>query len=150
MNDHKLKLRVTELVALDREIADLTEKLKAGKAELIAEAASRADEAVATEGGGTSTIFEGADGCVARITVAGPTLKASLSGEGRDLAKVRELVDGPAFQRLFAPAVNYKPAENFRELALGMLGAREAKALLKVCTNAGKTSVAFETKEVAS
>jgi hypothetical protein len=148
MNDTKLKLLVTEAVKLDRAIAEQTEKLKGIKAQLVTEAESRAELAVKTDGGGTSTTLEGEDGCVARVTVAGPTLKGSVEVEAKGFAKIKAAA-GRMFDELFKPGVIYVPVDKFRERATLLLGT-DAKPLIKLMVGKGKTSVAFETKEVAS
>jgi hypothetical protein len=149
MTTNKISQLVAEAVELDRNIAEAQERLKAIKATLAIEAESRADEATATDGGGRSIEFIGSDGCIARVTTAGPTLKGTINGEGRDIMKVREAA-GSYFTRLFSPVLSFKPDENFRALAVDFLGARDGAKLVKLCTNPGKTSVAFETKQPAA
>ena len=149
MNDHKLKLLVTEAVKLDRAIAEQTDHLKVLKAQLVAEAESRTELAVKTDGGGTSTTLEGGDGCVARVTIAGPTLKGSIEAEAKGFAKVKEAA-GRFFDELLKPGVIYVPVENFRARAVLLLGPKDAKPLIKLLEGKGKTSVAFETKEAAT
>lgn len=146
MTSEKLKALVTRAVVLDRSIAQDQEELKVLKEQLAIEAASRAEQATATDGGGTSLSFEGADGCVARITTAGATLKASVKAEGRDIEKVKAAADRH-FSRLFETVLAYKPIAAFRDEAVSLLGAKDAAKLIKLCTNPGKTTVSFETKE---
>jgi hypothetical protein len=149
MTLQKITNLVTEAVSLDREIAEKTERLKALKEQLALEAEARAEDATPTDGGGASLTFEGADGCVARVTTAGATLKSSVKGEGRDIEKVRAASEGH-FSRLFDPVLSYKPVPGFREQAASLLGARDGAKLVKLITNPGKTSVSFETKEAAA
>ena len=149
MTDQKLRSLVTEAVCLDREIAEKQARLKEIKEHLTIEADTRADEATATDGGGTSLTFEGADGCVARVTTAGATLKATIKGEGKDIEKVKAAA-GTIFPKLFTPVLAYKPVDNFRDEATALLGAAEGRKLIRLCTNPGKTTVSFETKEGAS
>ena len=146
MTDQKLRSLVTEAVCLDREIAEKQARLKEIKESLTIEADTRGDEATATDGGGTSLTFEGADGCIARVTTAGATLKSSIKGEGKDIEKVRAAA-GTIFPKLFAPVLAYKPVENFRDEATALLGATDGRKLIKLCTNPGKTTVSFETKD---
>lgn len=148
MTSEKLKALVTRAVVLDRSIAQDQEELKVLKEQLAIEAASRAEQATATDGGGTSLSFEGADGCVARITTAGATLKSSVKAEGRDIEKVKAAADRH-FSRLFETVLAYKPIAAFREEAISLLGPKDAGKLIKLCTNPGKTTVSFETKEAA-
>ncbi|MBL9187894.1 MAG: hypothetical protein JNK23_10470 [Opitutaceae bacterium] len=149
MNDQKLATLVAEAVELDRNITEGQERLKEIKAQLAQEAESRAEDATPTEGGGTSIEFAGRDGCIARVTTAGATLKSTIKGEGRDIEKVRAAADRH-FGKLFLPVLAYKPAENFREEAAALLGAKDAAKLVKLCTNPGKVTVSFETKEAAA
>lgn len=148
MNDTKLRQLVTAAVLLDREIADKEKQLKEIKATLATEAATRADQATATEGGGTSLVMEGDDGSIARVTTAGRTLKASVKAEGKDIEKVKSLV-GKFFNRLFTPVLAYKPVDGFRDEAIALLG-KDAAKLIKAVENPGKVTVSFETKEVAA
>lgn len=147
MNDQKLSLLVAEAVELDRNIAEGQERLKEIKTMLAQEAESRAEDAIPTEGGGTSITFAGRDGCIARVTTAGATLKATIKGEGRDIEKVRAAA-GAYFKVLFEPQLAYKPCGDFREVAEHCLGAKDGAKLVKLCTNPGKVTVSFETKEV--
>jgi hypothetical protein len=149
MTSEKIRHLVTEAVALDREIAEKTERLKELKERLSIEAVSRADEATATDGGGTSLSFEGLDGCVARVTTAGATMKSSIKAEGRDIEKVKTAADRH-FSRLFETVLAYKPVANFREEAAALLGAKDGAKLVKLVTNPGKTSISFETKDAAA
>ena len=149
MTSEKIRHLVTEAVALDREIAEKTERLKELKERLSVEAESRADEATATDGGGVSLTFEGSDGCVARVTTAGATMKSSIKAEGRDIEKVKAAADRH-FPRLFETVLAYKPVANFREEAAALLGAKDGAKLVKLVTNPGKTSISFETKESAA
>ncbi|HTJ78515.1 MAG TPA: hypothetical protein VL357_05925 [Rariglobus sp.] len=146
MNDTKLRQLVTAAVLLDREIAEKEKQLKEIKATLATEAETRAEQATATDGGGTSLVLEGDDGSVARITTAGRTLKATVKGEGKDIEKIRELA-GKAFAQLFAPVLAYKPVENFRAEVAVRFGNKDAAKLIKAMENPGKTTVSFETKE---
>lgn len=150
MNDSKLKLLVTEAVALDREIAAKQEQLKALKATLTTEAESRQDEATATDGGGTSVLFEGADGSVCRVTSTGRALKSSLSPDGPLWGKVQSILDGKHPTKFFTPVLTYQPLENFRDLSVELLGKSDGGKLIKLCENSGKTTVSFETKEAVS
>lgn len=144
MTDKKLIQLVTEAVALDRQIKDLTIELKAKKEALTAEAEGRTEEQAATEGGGWSWEGRGEDGCIARVTAPGPTLKASIDGEGKTIEKIREAA-GPHFGRLFLQAPKYKLVAGFRDEAASLLG-RTAARLLKLVTTESRPQVAFETK----
>lgn len=145
MTESRLKSLVAQAVSLDREIADKTEALKALKAELVQEAQSRPDEQVATDGGGTSITFAGHDGCVASVAFPAPTLKAKIDGEGKAIEKVKA-VAGRVFDRLFRPAIAFRPVDNFREEAAALLG-KDASKLIKLCQSESAPRVSFETKE---
>ena len=145
MTDHKLKALVAEAVSLDRQIRDHTDRLKELKHTIATEADTRADEATPTEGGGSSITFEGNDGCIARVTTAGPTLKSAIKGEGKDIVKIREAA-GRVFERLFSPVWSWKPVDNFRDEAATLLG-RDSAKLIKLCEVPGKTTVSFETTD---
>jgi hypothetical protein len=147
MTNDKLKLLVTEAVRLDRQIAQLQEQLDARKAQLATEAETRSDEATPTDGGGLSITFEGVDGCVARITTAGPTLKASVKPTDKKIEKIKAAAKG-LFPRLFETEVVYKPVASFRDQAKELLG-KDAGALVKLLESKGKTTVSFETKDAA-
>jgi hypothetical protein len=149
MTDSKLKLLVAQAVRLDRAIVRLQEKLKALKSQIAAEAETRKDEQVQTEGGGTSIVLEGAGGCIARVTESGRALKSSLKTDDKAFAKIKAAA-GQWFTRLFTTEVVHKPIENFREQAMELLGESEGKKLIKLCENNGKTTVSFETKEIAA
>ena len=149
MNDNKLRQLITEAVALDRQIATDTDRLKEIKVLLATEAESRPELSAPTEGGGTSTTIEGLDGCICRVTEAGRTLKSSIKAEGKDIEKVREAA-GKFFAQLFAPVLAYKPVEKFREQAEAHLDTRAAAKLIKLIENPGKVTVSFETKEGAA
>jgi len=148
MNDSKLKSLVTEAVELDRQTNLIDSKLKVIKALLTAEAKLRADDATKTEGGGTSVTFEGLDGCIARITKAGRTLKSSIKDADEDTAKIRKACNG-FFARLFEQTLTFCPVKDFRDQAEDSLGKEAAAKLVKLMTNSGKTTVSFETKEIA-
>lgn len=147
MNDSKLKLLVSEAVKLDRQIEQLSRELAAHKAALVAEAETRAEDATPTEGGGTSITFEGADGCIARVTTAGATLKSSIKPESRAIEKIKTAARS-YFARLFNTELTYRPVDNFRSQADELLG-KDASKLIKLVTNPGKTTVSFETKEAS-
>lgn len=148
MTNEKLKALVTRAVALDRSIAELEAQLKTYKERLTAEAKSRADDATATEGGGKSITFEGADGCIARVTTAGATLKSTIKTGDKNLEKIKALA-GRCFGSLFTISGVYRLDTDFRAKADLYLN-KDAPKLIRLCESPGKTTVSFETKEVAS
>jgi predicted flap endonuclease-1-like 5' DNA nuclease len=137
---------VNDCVTLDREIRVEEARLKELKAELIAEAVRRAPEHVATEGGGASWTAEGECGCVARVTFGAPTLKDKISGVGKTIEKVMQAA-GNHFPRLFQQVPAWKPVADFRWAANDLLGARDAKRLVKLVTSETAPRVSFETKK---
>ena len=147
MTTTKLQATVTEAVALDREIAAMTERLKALKLTLVTEAGQRPEEHTATDGGGSSWTAEGNDGCVVRVTFPAPKLKATIAGEGSAIEKIRSLA-GKCFHALFTQVPAYKPVPKFREAAEQLLG-KDSKKLIKACESTSSPSVSFETKEAA-
>lgn len=148
MNEKRIRTVVAKAVQVDREIARLKADLDELKEQIRAEAESRPEEQQKTDGGGWSVVFEGDDGCAARVTREGDGLVAGLDGESPKLAKVRAAA-GRHFDRLFLQAPRYVPVTGFRQAALDLLG-REAVRLTKLVERKGKTNVAFETKEAAA
>jgi len=147
MTDGKLKSLVTEAVRLDRQISEMEETLKELKAQLVTEAESRDEEQESTDGGGRSWTATGADGCIARVTFPAPKLKSKVDGEGKAIDKIKAAA-GKLFDRLFRPAVTYRPVENFRAEAVTLLG-KDAGKLVRLCEIESAPQVAFETKEAA-
>lgn len=148
MTENKLQALVMEAVELDREIAEKNERLKELKSALVTEAESREDEHVDTDGGGRAWTATAHDGCVARINFPAPTLKSKIDGEGKAIEKIRA-ASGKVFDRLFRPAVAYKPVDGFRDEAQALLG-RDAGKLIRLCQTESAPRVSFETKTAAS
>jgi hypothetical protein len=148
MTDQKLRTLITTAVILDRHIAQEDARLKEIKAQIAAEAETRKEEATRTDGGGLSITFEGADGCIARVVTAGPTLLASLKPDAKKFSKIQAACHG-LFTRLFETDFTRRPVADFRDQARTLLGV-QAGALIKLCETAGKTTVSFETKEATS
>ena len=146
MTEHKLRALIAHAVRLDRGIQQAQAKLKDLKAQLAAEAETREDEAVKTAGGGTSITFEGAGGCIARVTETGRALKSEIAPTAKDFPKIQNAA-GNFFARLFTPEIVHKLVPDFREQARELLGEAQAKPLIKLCENKGKTTVSFETKD---
>lgn len=145
MTDAKLRAKVYEGVILDRQRAEIDKRLKELKADLIAEAKARSEELEDTGGGGKTIRFEGADGCIAVVTFPARTLKSTLDGEGKTYDKIKD-VAGTSLNRLFTPAVVYKPIDGFRDAAASILG-RSAARLIKLCESDTKPRVNFETAD---
>jgi predicted flap endonuclease-1-like 5' DNA nuclease len=147
MTTNKLKSTVTEAVALDREIAEKSERLKELKSDLVTEAALRAEEHTETAGGGKSWTFAGADGCIARVSRPAPTLKDRISGIGKTIEKLQQAA-GKAFPRLFQQIPAWSPVDNFRDAAIDILGPIAGRKLIRLCANESAPRVSFETKEI--
>jgi hypothetical protein len=147
MTTPKLQSLVTDAVKLDRQIAELADQLKELKEQIITQAEARQEEATPTEGGGTALVFEGLDGCVARVNMPAPSLKSKIDGEGRAIEKIRQSA-GRFFDKLFRPAISYAPVERFRDEAAALLG-RQASQLIRLCETKSSPRVSFETKEPA-
>lgn len=145
MSPAKIATLVSETVALDREIREKTAELKERKASLCALAVAHSDEATPTEGGGKSITFTGTEGSIARVTFPGASLKAKLDGESKVFPKIKEAA-GKVFDRLFRPAISYRPVENFRDEAAALLG-KGADKLIRLCSGESAPSVSFETKD---
>lgn len=145
MTEQRLTLKITEAVQLDRKIRELEGDLRRIKSELVQEAESRQDEHSVTDGGGKSWVRVGVDGCLCRVTFPAPSLKASLSGEGKTFEKIYSLA-GAAFSKLFLTSTTYKPVPDFRSAAESLLG-KDARRLVKAMTSETAPKVSFETKE---
>ena len=87
------------------------------KAELVAEARSRESELALTSGDGLRWTAEG-DGCIARVTVPAPTLKAEIDENGK-APNDQESGGGRVFTHLFVPTTRYRPLK-FREEAAAL------------------------------
>jgi len=147
MTNSKIQTLVTDAVKLDRQIAELSDHLKSLKEQIVTQAQARQEEAAPTEGGGTSLVFEGLDGCVARVNIPAPSLKSKLDSEGKSIAKVRQSA-GVYFDKLFRPTLFYIPVESFRQEAITLMG-RQASGLIRLCETKTPPRVSFETKETA-
>ena len=145
MNDNKMRMLIAEACQTDREVARLKETLDGMKAQIRAEAESRKDEHVATEGGGWSWTMEGVDENVVRVTRPGDSLKATIDDAGKATDKIRKAAGGH-FTRLFQQAPKWKLVPDFRDAAGVLLGKGAAK-LIKLVSKASQVSVSFETKE---
>lgn len=148
MNTEKLQTMITTAIALDQHIVELSETLADLKDRLIAEAITRPDDHIATDGGGTSWTAPDASGNIVRVTFPGPGLRATIAGEGKVIDKIRAAA-GSFFSRLFAQAPKYAPVEKFREEAIALLGSAEGKKLIRLCETKSNPRVSFETKELS-
>jgi hypothetical protein len=144
MNDTALRALVEAGIATEREFKAAETKLKGIKRQLAAEAESRADEHLPTDGGGASWTFEAGDGSAARVTFPAPKLKAAINPESKDggavMGKLRKWKDD-----LFTEVTTYRPVEKFREKVRALLDKRTADTVLKKCESASDPTVSFET-----
>lgn len=147
MNNQKLQETIAQAILLDREIAALTTELSALKKMLVAEAASRKEEHVATAGGGKTWTAQDAVGNIAHVIFPAPALKACIDGESKLIEKIRAAA-GQLFPRLFRQAPKYVPIETFRNEAEALLGAAAGRKLIRLCESKSLPRVAFETKEL--
>lgn len=148
MTEQRIKLLVSEAVALDRELSEKSEHLKELKRAIVFEAQGHTDEHNPTEGGGSSWTAQGADGCVVRVSFPAPGLRAAVEGEGQAIEKIRSCA-GRFFPQLFNQMPRYRPVENFRDEAERQLGPQAARKLIRLCEMESAPRVSFETKEKA-
>jgi len=146
MTKTQLQNLITTAITLDQKIVELTTSLAGLKASLVAEAVSRKDDHIATDGGGKSWTAQDTSGNIARVTFPGPTLKASIKGEGKGIKKIRA-VAGQWFNRLFLQAPKYVPVETFRTGAVYFLGGTVGRKLIRLCETKSQPRVSFETKD---
>jgi len=150
MTPAKIRAAVDRAVLLDRQIREQTEELKALKASLVQEAKSRPDELGESErGGGLVLTFGGDNGCIARVSLPAPTLKASIKGTGKPIEKIQTAA-GRYFHELFVQAPNWCPVPRFRERASQLMDAKAARKLVRLCESNSAPRVSFETKEQSS
>lgn len=146
MTNNLLQNVVTEAVSLDREISELTERLKEIKAFLIEEARNHPNLQSPTEAGGRRWNAAGADGCIARGNFPAPALKSKIEAEGKLILKVRQFA-GAVFGRLFVPVLVYKPITKFRDEAFNLLPKSDARKLIALCEAESAPRVSFETAD---
>lgn len=150
---------VDTAIALDRQIATLSQELDTKKAKLLETArALLREESGIKDPIGTSYTIKGAAGNVCTVSWPKPRLIRSfyfLDIAGRDIAwrtkedKAIELGDvralsGLAFGRLFAQS--WAPAKAFRELAQSHLDKPQASQLIQMLEEPSSPRVQFETK----
>jgi hypothetical protein len=146
MNNAKLAKLVAEAVALDREVAEKSDRLKEIKGDLLAMAESETSEKTETSGGGWSVVFEGAEGCIARVTQPGDKLKANIDPESKPGKLILSLL-GKYKDDYFVSKKTLQPVLNFRAQVSAAFGGREAKRILELMTSESKATLSFETKE---
>lgn len=142
----KLEKLVSDAITLDQQIVEMEAKAKLLRDQLVAHAKLDKDNHTKTDGGGWSWVANDEDGNIARVTVAGRSIKEGIDLEGELTDKVREIVPKGVFSDLFLNATYYKLVDKFRERAVQLLGTDAAK-VIKLVTSSGKTSLSFETKK---
>ena len=157
MSNDALKKMIGLMVRLDRQISLRERHLKSLKAALTREARLRKADHTKTDGGGWSWTFDGTAGNVARVTKHGDTLRSEINGGSELLDEVVSIcvnLNAPTlederrdFNQLFDRIVKYIPVADIRKKAAEVLGEPKAEKLIHLITNAGKTSVSFETKQ---
>lgn len=145
MSNAKLAKLVAEAVALDREVAEKSDRLKVIKGDLLAMAQSETAEKTETSGGGWSVVFEGDEGCIARVTQPGDKLKANLDPESKPGKLVLSLL-GRYKDDYFVSKKTLSPVLNFRDQVAAAFAGREANRILELMTTESKATVSFETK----
>lgn len=148
MTKTQIQSRISRCLDIQRNIAEWQKELKEHKEALTAEAESRSEEHVPTEGDGWSWTHQDAEGNCVRVTQPARKLKGTINGESKALVDIRELA-GRHFMNLFIQVPAYRPVENIRDEAVALLG-RDAKRLIKLITSESPTQVAFEVKEGAA
>jgi hypothetical protein len=147
MTPAALQSLVTQAVELDREIHDLTDRLKLLKGELITEACARPDaERPATDGGGWSWTAPGKDGCVARVIAPAAKLRSTLDPDTKAHAKILARF-GDAAKRLFTKRVVMVPVTEFRAAVEQEFPPAQAAKLIETCETDSNPRVEFETAE---
>lgn len=146
MTDKKLQEMVAEAVAVDRQVAELTDRLKQLKSDLVGEAQSRPEEHRSIEGSaGTKWTWIGSDGCVCRVTFPAPKLRATIDPDSKTGRKIVDLA-GTAKGVLFHSRVVYVPVAEFRDKAVEILGGKSTR-LIAACETESAPRVEFETKQ---
>jgi hypothetical protein len=148
MNPTTLQNLVTEAVNLDREIHELTDRLKVVKGELVAVACARdrETERVGTDGGGWSWTAPGRDGCIARVIMPGRKLRATFDPEVKAHARVLAKF-GDAVKRCFIRRTVLAPLDDFRARVETEFPPAVADKLITACETESTPRVEFETTE---
>lgn len=150
MKPSELQNIVTEAVALDRRIQELTRSLKALKGALIEEACrpEREAERTATDGGGWSWTAPGADGCIARVTAPAPKLRAAFDPTVTKTAKLLARFGSlKRITKFFSKETVFRPREDFRALVEQDFAPATAAKLIAACESESTPRVEFETAD---
>lgn len=146
MNETQLKKLVNEAVALHRDIAAHSERLKALKSDLIREAQRHKEDFTITDGGGSRWTACGTDGCIARVNFPAPALMSHIDPEDETFDKILA-VAGESLDELFDSRHYLKPVADFRDEVVAALPRRAATQLIELCQVECSPRVSFETAE---
>ena len=144
MNEARLKQLVADGIDAEREFKAAETRLKSIKRQLLAEAESRTDEHLPTDGGGASWIAVADDGSAARVTFPARKLKSAIDPKTKDGKSVIEKL-ATALDELFEKRTVYAPRDGFRAAVRRLFRKPEAEAIIKKCETDSQPSVAFET-----
>jgi hypothetical protein len=151
MNQIELVQLAGEALKLDQRIKRDQADLKKLKGLLIAEAAERPGEQLATEGGGTRLDVPLPGGELVRVTFPADALKDKIDPASKEGAKILErFVNGSkhaarTLRRYFSRQVVYRPLDDFRERVEQDFPPKVAESLIARCEKDSDPSVSFET-----
>jgi hypothetical protein len=144
MKEKELRKLVDDALALHREIAAKSERLKQIKAALVVQAVLSSDAQVPTDSGGRRWVAEGSDGSIARVSFPVPGVIGEIEPE-TPLMRQIQAIAGDKFRQLFEPVKKFKPVDDFRVQVAVLLPAKEARTMTAICVSEGATRVSFET-----
>ena len=143
-----LKTLVTEAVLIDRNLHRLSDRLRTLKQQIIAAAAISRRAHQRTRGGGSSWIAEGFDGCIARVSFPGASLRPQVDPGSTVGARLLEKL-GARKDELLLPVLIYEPVEQFRERVRRLFEAAQSRQIIAACELPTPPRIAFETKAAA-
>src|SRR5260221_3778890 len=127
-----VKTLVTEAVLVDRNLQLLTDRLQGLKRQIILAAAASRETHQPTNGGGSSWIAEGHDGCIARVSFPGAALRAKVDpGTPAGTRLLQKL--GRRKDELLRPVLNYEPVDGFRERVRALFGPGQSRQIIAAC-----------------
>src|SRR6185295_13524669 len=149
---------VTDCIALDRQIADLTDRVNVGKSLLVQAAILEHTRTLGHEtilgctytfsslAGESANVNFPADKLISNFRIEGDQAILTKGKESIELGDFRKIA-GEHFKSLFAKL--YKPAKAFRELAPRLLTPGAASKLIRACEEGSSPRVSFKTKDPA-
>lgn len=141
----EIKTLVSEAVLIDRNLHLLTHRLSQIKQQIIGAAASFPNAHQPTEGGGSSWIAEGHDGCIARVCFPGASLRPKVDPATPTGTKLLQKL-GPKRDELLRPVVVYQPVNGFRDRVRALFGPAQSRQIIAACEAPSMPRVSFETK----